>query len=122
MKKTLKYLFLSLLTSCTSTTQNDSPVETARLVAESFYHKDNETLKDNTTKEGYEGLLSIQNFIGNGKEGAADFKIIQEKTSGDIAWVKFTTNYDKKPETFKLLKENGVWKVTRKGVREKNPF
>ena len=110
------------MVACSSTTHNDSPGETAQVVAESFYHKDNATLKDNTTREGYEGLISIQNFIGDGKEGASNFKILEEKSSGDTAWVKFTTNYDKKPETFKLLRDNGSWKVTRKGVREQNPF
>jgi hypothetical protein len=47
---------------------------------------------------------------------------LQEKVDGDIAWIQFSTSFDEKPETFKLIKENGRWKVTEKALKEKGPF
>ena len=121
MKTTVTYSIILLLFACTTKT-DQSPTETSRIVLESFFKKDTATLKQHTTKEGYEGLLSIQNFIGTGKTGDSNFKVLDEKVDGDTAWVKFTSAYEKKPGSFKLLKQNGEWKVTRKKLKEKGPF
>ncbi len=61
-------------------------------------------------------------MIATGTYGKSNFKVLQEKVDGEIAWVQFTTSYEEKPETFKLIKKNGRWKVTEKGLREKGPF
>lgn len=79
------------------------------------------TEKD-TTPEGYEGMVAIQNLVGEGNTSDSNFKVLNETTDGDTAWIKFTTSYDTKPETFKLVKEKGQWKVTQQGVRENGPF
>ena len=89
MKKIIFYSLILLFISCAKTQL--SHVETAQIVVESFYQKDNT-------------------------------KLIQETVNGDTAWVKFTTSYEDKPETFKLVQEDGKWKVTETGLREKGPF
>ncbi|WP_114491770.1 hypothetical protein [Candidatus Ulvibacter alkanivorans] len=121
MKRLVIYSLVLLLFACAE--QNElSPTETAKVVAESFYTKDNSTLKKHTTTEGYDGMISIQNFVPDSNSENSDFKVVDETTDGDIAWVKFTTTYDSKPETFKLVKQDGQWKVTQQGVLEKGPF
>jgi len=115
-------LILLLLIGAACSKQNLSPTETAKIVVESFYNKDNQKLKEYTTAESYESYLFIQDMIATGTYGKSDFKVLQEKVDGDIAWVQFTTSYEEKPETFKLIKENGRWKVAEKGLREKGPF
>lgn len=102
--------------------QNLSPSETSQIVVESFYNNDNGTLKEYTTTEGYQGLKSIQDLITAGKKGASNFKVLKEITNDDIAWVKFSTSYEENPELFKLLKQDGKWKVTQQSPREKGPF
>ena len=121
MKRMVIYSLILLLFACTEQ-QQLSPTETSKVVAESFYQKDNATLKKHTTPEGYDGMIAIQNFVGDDNPENSDFKVLDETTDGDIAWVKFTTSYDTKPETFKLVKQDGQWKVTQQGVREKGPF
>lgn len=121
MKRLVIYSMVLLLFACAEQKEL-SPTETAQVVAESFYTKDNNTLKKHTTKEGYDGMISIQNFVPDGNSKNSDFEVVNQKTEGDIAWVKFTTSYDDKPETFKLVKQDGQWKVTQQGVREKGPF
>lgn len=32
--------------------------------------------------------------------GKSNYKVLHEKVDGDVAWVKFTTFYEEKPETF----------------------
>lgn len=66
--------------------------------------------------------MSIQDMFTASKTENSNFKVLQETENGDIAWVKFNTAYEEQPETFKLIKENGRWKVTERGVREKGPF
>ena len=56
------------------------------------------------------------------ESGASDFALIDETVDGNTAWVKFTTSYDERPETFKLVLVDGNWKVTEKDLREKAPF
>lgn len=121
MKKMVIYSLVLLLFACAEQ-QQLSPTETAKVVAESFYQKKNAALKKHTTTEGYEGMIAIQNFVGDDNPETSDFEVLDETTDGDIAWVKFTTSYDTKPETFKLIKQDGQWKVTQQGAREKGPF
>jgi len=115
-------IILLLLVGIACSQQDLSPTETAKIVVESFYNKDNQKLKEYTTAESYESFLSIQNIMTANTSGKSNFKVLQEKVDGDIAWVQFTTSYEEKPETFKLVKENGQWKVAEKGLREKGPF
>lgn len=102
--------------------QDVSPSETSKVVVESFYNKDNTTLKKHTTLEGYEGLKSIQDLMAAGKSGDSNFKVLEETADDKTAWVRFTTSYEENPELFKLLKVDGQWKVTQQGPREKGPF
>jgi hypothetical protein len=119
MKKLAIYSLLLLFVTCAE--PQLSHTDTAKIVVESFYTKDNSTLKKHTTEAGYNGLISIQNLV-SGEKKASSFEVLDETVEGDTAWVKFTTSYDTKPETFKLVKEKGKWKVTQKGLREKGPF
>jgi hypothetical protein len=98
-----------------------SPSETAKIVVESFYAKDNNTLKKYTTSDGYDSLIMIQGLVPDA-DNDASVKISDEVIETDIAWVKYSSNYDSKPGIFKLVKENDQWKVTSKGPREKGPF
>ncbi|MGO3183790.1 MAG: hypothetical protein ACTIJ9_13260 [Aequorivita sp.] len=120
MKNLAFTLLLFVVAACTQ--QNLSPTETAKIVVESFYNKDNLKLKEYTTAENYKYYLFIQNIIATGTYGKSNFKVLQEIVYGDIAWVQFSTSYEEKPETFKLIQENGRWKVAEKGLREKGPF
>jgi len=52
----------------------------------------------------------------------SNFQVVQETEDGTIAWVQFTTAYEEQPETFKMIKENGRWKVTEIRLGEKGPF
>ena len=56
MKKMITYSFILLLSACAEQKQL-SPIETAKVVVESFYQKDNATLEKHTTTEGYNGLI-----------------------------------------------------------------
>src|SRR5690554_6291032 len=115
-------LILLLLIGAACSQQNLSTTEIAKIVVESFYNKDNQKLKEYTTVESYESFMAIQDIITASTSGKSNFKVLQEKVDGDIAWVQFSTSYEEKPETFKLIKENGRWKVAEKGLREKGPF
>ncbi len=114
-------LILAICISCTESQM--SPSETAQTVVESFYQKQNSELKKYTTSESYESFLSVQELFtqeNNVKE--SNFKLIRDSINGNNAWVKFTTPYEEKPETFKLVKEESKWKVTEIGMGEKLPF
>ncbi|QQX76486.1 MULTISPECIES: DUF4878 domain-containing protein [Aequorivita] len=115
-------LILLLLVGAACSQQNLSPTETAKIVVESFYSKDNQKLKEYTTVESYESFLAIQDIMTANTSGKSNFKVLQEKVDGDIAWVQFSTSFEEKPETFKLVKENGQWKVTEKDLKEKDHF
>lgn len=47
-----------------------------------------------------------------GESGPSDFKVMEETIEGETAVVKFTTSYEENPETFKLIKVDGEWKVS----------
>lgn len=119
MKRILLYLFfLALVVGCDE--KEMSHAETAKTVAESFYDGDKARLEEHTTAETYANFMTIQDL--NSEEGEANFKILQEESDGHTAWVKFTTNFTGEPEIFKLVREDGVWKVTERTQREKAPF
>lgn len=110
-----------LFISC-SQNENLSPTETAKVVAESFYHGDEATLKKHTTEEGYANLSSIQEMFAQDKSSDSNFKIVDEAMEEKVAWIKYSTDYDPKPGVFKLVQENGQWKVTHNGPRDRGPF
>lgn len=121
MKKIVICSLVLLFISC-SGNKNMSPSETAKVVAESFYHGDKATLKNHTTAEGYANLSSIQEMFVEDKNSESDFKVVDEATEGDVAWIKYSTAYDPKPGVFKLIQEDGQWKVTHNGPRDNGPF
>lgn len=121
MKKIVICSLVLLFISC-SGNKNLSPSETAKIVAESFYHGDEATLKKFTTSEGYANLSSIQAMFTEDKDSKVDFKVVDEAMVGEVAWVKYSTAYDPKPGVFKLVQKDGQWKVTHNGPRDNGPF
>ena len=121
MKRIFIFSVILLFISC-SNNSNLSPSETAKVVAESFYHGDKATLKKHTTAEGYSNFVSVQDMFVQEKNSESDYEVIDELTDGDVAWVKYSTAYDPKPGVFKLVQYDGQWKVTQNGPREKAPF
>ncbi len=107
--------------SC-SENKNLSSSDTAKVVAESFYHCDEATLKKHTTAEGYTNLSNIQKMFNEDKDSEANFKVVDEAIDGEVAWVKYSTSYNPKPGIFKLVQEDDQWKVMYNGPREKGPF
>lgn len=120
MKKMIIYLLISLVLSCGQTQL--SYTETAKIVVESFYKNDNSKLKKYTTPESYASFMAIQAMVAPDNDSSSNFKLIEETVDGDVSWVKFSTSYEEKPETFKLIKVDGQWKVAEKGLSEKSPF
>ncbi len=120
MKKMILYLLILIFMGCAQTQL--SHTDTAKIVVESFYQNDNSKLKKHTTDESYASFMAIQVLVAPGTDEAPNFKLIEETIDGDTAWVKFSTSYEEKPETFKLVKQDGQWKVAEKGLREKVPF
>ena len=52
----------------------------------------------------------------------SNFKVIEKSIDGDIAWIKYSTSYDKTPRVFKLVNQDGQWKVTARRPGEEVPF
>lgn len=98
-----------------------SPSETAKIVAKSFFSKDESTLKKHTTPEGYSSLITGLNMMPD-SDKEIKVEILDEVIDKEIAWVKYKTTYDGKSGIFKLVKENDQWLVTNKGPRDKGPF
>jgi len=121
MKKTI-ILFIASLVLCCAGEKELSPSETAKLVAESFYHGDDETLKKYTSQSAYENLSQIQELFLEAEENTSNFEVIEEKKKGVTVWIKYSTSFDPKPGVFKLIQENGQWKVTHNGPRDNGPF
>lgn len=99
-----------------------SPAEVAETVVVSFYTQDNGTLQKHTTKVSYESFMTVQALLTAEEKKASEFKVLDERIDADVAWIKFTSSYSDAPETFKLVKQNGQWKVTEKDEGEKGPF
>src|SRR5690606_18061877 len=121
MKRIVFYTLVVLFLSC-SGTQDSSPASVAEIVAESFYHGDEDTLKKHTTTEGFVTFSNLQKMFTKQKGSESNSKVIDKIIENDVAWVKYSTSYDKTPGIFKLLKENGKWKVTVRDPKEKVPF
>ncbi|SHF41038.1 hypothetical protein SAMN05444483_1012 [Salegentibacter echinorum] len=121
MKKFVIYSMILMLISCAEV-KNNSPSETAKIVAESFYQGDKESLKAHTTEEGYSNLSSIQDMFVEDANSESNFKVMDEEIEAEVAWIKYSTAYDPKPGVFNLIKKDGKWKVTHNGPREKGPF
>jgi hypothetical protein len=121
MKNIAIYSLVFLFLACAGK-QDLSPSETAKIVAESFYHGDKETLKEYTTASGYANLSSIQEMFTEDKDSESNFQVVDKKTESEVAWIKYSTSYDPKPGVFKMVKEEGQWKVTHNGPRDKGPF
>ncbi|WAC02749.1 nuclear transport factor 2 family protein [Lacinutrix neustonica] len=96
-----------------------SHTHTAKIVIESFHQNNNATLKKQMTADSYASYMSILGIVATGdpKTQTYNFKVLEETVNGDIACVKFTTVYLEKTETFKILKQDGQWKVALQGVR-----
>ncbi|WP_299253289.1 hypothetical protein [uncultured Lacinutrix sp.] len=121
MKRIAIYSLVFLFISCAGTTDS-TPASVAEIVAESFYQGKETMLKKHTTPEGYATFSNLQKMFAKPKGSESNFKLIDEVTEGDVAWVKYSTSYDKTPGIFKLVKQDGVWKVTVRGPKEKAPF
>ena len=120
MKNLVICSFVLLFISC-SESKNMSHTETAQIVAESFFSKDESALKKHTTASGYSSLITGLNMMPN-SDKEIKVEILEEAIDGEIAWVRYKTSYDGKTGIFKLVKENDQWKVTNKGPRENGPF
>lgn len=113
--------FILLFISC-SGSKDASPYAIAEVVAESFYHGDEVTLKKHTTPEGFVTYSNLQKMFAKPKGSKTNFKLIDENIGGDVAWIKYSTAYDKTPGVFKMVKQEGEWKVTVRDPNEKTPF
>ncbi|MCP9200581.1 hypothetical protein MKO06_11720 [Gramella sp. GC03-9] len=117
-----KLLFFSMICAISCGDSPKSPEETARLVVESFYNRDNAELKKYTTPGIYQSYISVQDQFTNVKAEESNFSVVRDTVYGDTAWVKFNSAYADRPETFKLIRKEGMWKVTETGLRERSPF
>jgi len=123
MKKLVICSLVLLSLSCAdSETKISGPSATAQIVIESFYEKDEETLKANSTPEGYANYMNIINMFNATPKGDSNFTVLQDTIMGDVAWVKYSTAYDKTPGIFKLVKQDGKWLATVRGSKDKAPF
>lgn len=120
MKKFIVTLVLAAAVGCSN--NGMSHTETAQVVAESFVQKDNEMLEKYTTPQRYQSLLSVQDIVVSSYSGDTNFEMVQDTVYGDTAWVQLRTAHEPEPETFKLIRQDGQWKVTETGLRERNPF
>lgn len=68
-------------------------------------------LQKHKTSGSFNAFMNIQNRVPKAETGASDSSVLRDTIMEETAWVKFTTAYSEKPETFKLVKENGRWKV-----------
>lgn len=118
-----RLLICSLVLLSISCEENNtmSHTETAQMVAEIFFSKDESALKKHTTSDGYASLITVQNMLPE-SDKEIKVEILNETIDGETAWVKYKTSFDGKVGVFKLVKENDRWKVTNKEVREKGPF
>ena len=120
MKRVFLYSFIVALIACNYKAMTHT--ETAKIVAESFYHNDDATLEKYTTAESYAILSSLQNLFAENENSTVNFEVIEDTIEGEVAWVRYSTSFEEKPSVFKLVKEDGQWKVTEQKPREKVPF
>ncbi len=120
MKRLIILLAMGLCIGCADADR--SHTETAQIVVESFYQKELPTLEEYTTKESFDSFMYIQDVVPVADNRDSNFEVIRETENGNTAWVQFSTAYEEQPETFKLVKEDGRWKVTEIEMGEKAPF
>ena len=120
MKRVLLFSVIIALVACSD--KELTHTETAKIVAESFYHNDDATLEKYTTAENYAVLSSIQGLFAEDEKSEINFAVIEDTIDGDVAWVRYSTSFEEKPSVFKLVKEDGQWKVSEQKVREAVPF
>ncbi|UJH91930.1 hypothetical protein LZ575_04620 [Antarcticibacterium sp. 1MA-6-2] len=120
MKRILLYSVIIALVACNE--KQMTHTETAKIVAESFYNNDTATLEKHTTTESYAILSSLQDLFAEDKNSEINFEVIEDTIDGDVAWVRYSTSFEEKPSVFKLVKEDGQWKVTEQKPREKVAF
>lgn len=121
MQKLVIFTVTLLFIACAET-NDTSPAYVTEIVAGSFYQGHEETLKKHTTAEGFASYSNIMKMFAKPKSSEMNFKVIEERTEGDVAWVKYSTSYDKTPGVFKLAQVGGIWKVTARKPKEKVPF
>ena len=102
MKRLVICSLVLLFLSCSQSTTK-SPSEIAKVVASSFFSKDESALKKHTTSEGYASLITVQNMMPDSDKDI-EVEILDEAIDGEIAWVKYSTTYDGKTGIFKLAK------------------
>ncbi|MDR5591165.1 hypothetical protein [Christiangramia sp. SM2212] len=123
MKKIVVFSLIVMFLSCAdSETKISGPSTTAQIVIESFYEKDEETLKANSTPQAYSNYMNTINMFNATVKDDSNFTVLQDTIMGDVAWVKYTTAYDKTPGVFKLVKQEGKWLATARGSKDKSPF
>ena len=123
MKKIVVFSLVLLFLSCAdSDTKVSGPSATAQIVIESFYEKDEEALKANSTPQAYSNYMNTINMFNATVKDDSNFTVLQDTIMGDVAWVKYTTAYDKTPGLFKLVKQNGKWLADSRGSKDKSPF
>jgi len=123
MKNIVVLLLVLLFLSCAdSATKVSGPSATAQIVIESFYEKDEEALKANSTPQAYSNYMNTINMFNATPKDDSKFTVLQDTIMGDVAWVKYTTAYDKTPGVFKLVKQNGKWLSDARGSKDKSPF
>ena len=116
MKKVFLFSVIIALVACN---EKEMPhIETAKIVAESFYHNNDTTLKKYTTGENYAVLSSIQELFAESENSEVNFEVIEDTIDGNVAWVRYSTSFEEKPGVFKLIKEYGLWKITERKPRE----
>ncbi|MDT0646490.1 hypothetical protein RM545_07300 [Zunongwangia sp. F260] len=120
MKRILLYSVIIALVACNE--KQMTHTETAKIVAESFYYNDDATLEKYTTAENYAVLSSIQELFAEKENTEINFEVIEDTIHGNVAWVRYSTSFEEKPGVFKLIKEEGQWKVTERKPREEVPF
>lgn len=113
----LSFLFISCAGTMSST-----PSSVAEIVEESFYQGKEAILKKHTTPEGFTTFSNLKKMFIKPKGTESNFKLIHEVTDDNVAWAKYSTSYDKTPGIFKLIKKNGVWKVTVRDPKGKAPL
>ena len=69
-------LILLFVVGISCSQQSLSPTETAKVVVESFYNKDNQKLKEYTTAESYESFMAIQDIMTANTSGKFNFLCI----------------------------------------------
>ena len=123
MKKIVVFSLIVLFLSCAdSETKISGPSAIAQIVIESFYEKDEEALKANSTPQAYSNYMNTINMFNATVKDDSNFTVLQDTIMGDVAWVKYTTAYDKTPGLFKLVKQNGKWLADARGSKDKSPF